>query len=168
MRTLTLLALLFAAAFPLSAQEDADGGRVTVLEKRVTKVEKRVTRLEKGAAAPTAKSAKAARSASPVTASFIGKKQVISGDKMGLKLYVELENSSNSGLMAFSGTLVFRDEAGAPLWSKAYACSEPVASGEKLQVTLGISSEKAKPYLKLIKAKGLTVTLEKQEVYWAD
>jgi hypothetical protein len=167
MKTAVFLAAVLAAGAAF-AQQDEDGGRVTVLEKRVTKVEKRVTRLEKGAAAPAAQAARTARPAAPISAVFLKKKQLISGDKMGIKLYVELENTAARSLMAFSGTLSFRDETGAVVWAKAYACSDPVAPGEKLQVTLGLSSEKTKPYLKLTKAKELTVILEKQEVYWAD
>lgn len=159
---------MLLAAAPVSPQEGGTRARVSVLEKRVTKVEKRVTKLEKGAAVPRSGAAKAARPASPIVAVFLNKKQLFSGDRMGIRLYVELENASARNLMAFSGTLVFRDEAGAVVWSRSYACSDPVASGEKLKVTLGLSSEKTKPYLDLIKAKGLEVSLEKQEVYWAD
>jgi hypothetical protein len=91
----------------------------------------------------------------------------VSGDTVGIKLYLELLNASNRGLEAFSGTLVFKDEKGVVVWSRDYTCSEPVAPGEKLRVTLGVSSEKVKAYLKLIKAKRLTVSLKKQEVYEA-
>lgn len=165
-----LIAVLFAAAAPLNAQ--GTGKRVTGLEKRVTTVEKRVTTVEKRvtkleSGAPPGPSA-AAQLANPITALFIKKKQVVSQEKIGIKLYVEFENVSNRRLYAFSGTLVFRDEAGAVIWSRAYGYSEPIGPGEKAQAELAVSSNRTREYLKLVKARGITASLEKQEVYGAE
>ena len=155
------LAALLAAAAPAHSQDGPRlDQRVTKVEKRVTGVEKRVTRLESGAVQATA-----AALENPIAAVFVKKRQVVSQDKMGLKLYVEFENVSNRRLFAFNGTLVFKDEAGALLWSRAYAYSEPIGPGEKAEAALAVSSEHAKVYLKLMKARGITVSFEKQESY---
>ena len=158
-----LIAFLFAAAAPLCAQ--ADGKRITVLEKRVTTVEKRVTNLEGGVVSPQPGGKQLAK---PITAVFIKKKQVVSQEKIGIKLYVEFENVSNRRLYAFNGTLVFRDGAGTVIFSRAYGYSEPIGPGEKAQAELAVSSERTKEYLKLVKAKAVTVSLEKQETYGAE
>jgi hypothetical protein len=168
----SLLLAVFFAALPLAAQDEDPGARVTVLETRVTKVERRETKVEKRVAlleneGRPEKPAATRPLTDPISAVFLGKKQVVSGETVGIKLYIELRNAANRDLEAFSGTLVFRDEKGAVVWSRPYACSDPVASGEKLHVTLGVSSEKVKAYLKLIRARRLTVALEKQEVYGA-
>jgi len=154
-----VLALCAAPAFCQTGTEK----RVSGLEKRVTAVEKRVTRLEKGGTV----TAEEKTPAEPVAVSFVRKKQVVTQDKVGVKIVVEFSNASRRSLFAFNGVLVFRDEAGAVLMSRDYAYSEPLAPGEAVQVTFGISSEKAREYLKFVKAKEITVKFEKQEVYEA-
>lgn len=155
------IALLLAGA-PLAAQDTA-GKRLTGLEKRVTRVEKRVTKLEGGAAAPAA--APKAAPVDPVAVRFLGKKQQMGQEKVGLRLYVEFENVSNRRLFAFNGTVVFRNEQGAVIWTKAYGYSEPLAPGEKVEVSFGILTDQPKAYLALVRAAKLTVELKKQEVY---
>jgi len=160
------LALLLTAA-PVFSQEEAPPleKRVTKVEKRMTKVEKRVTKLESGdGAAQTA----AKNPVKPVAVYFLRKKQVVGQEKMGMRLYVEFENLTNHRLEAFNGTLVFRNEKGAVIWSKAYAHSEALGAGEKVDVSLGVLSDQAKAYLGFVKASKVTVTLEKQEAYGTD
>lgn len=163
MKRLVFLVLLLTSGAAW-AQENAAGKRLTGLEKRVTKVEKRVTNLERGGeAAPAAEK----QPASPITAYFLKKKQVVTKEKMGVRLYLEFENASNRRFYAFNGTLVFRDGAGGVIWSRPYGYSEPLGPGERVQVTLWVSSERAKEYLRLSKAGDMNVSLEKQEVYGA-
>ena len=156
-----LIALLLAAA-PLAAQNRTEK-RLTGLEKRVTKVEKRVGRLEGGA--PAAAPAAQAAPADPVAVTFLRKQQVMGQEKVGLRLYVEFENVSNRRLFAFNGTVVFRNEKGAVVWTKAYGHSEPLAPGEKVEVSFGILTDQPKAYLALVRAAKLTAELRKQEVY---
>ncbi len=162
MRFLFFLVLLTAAApaFPQVQTEK----RLNGLDKRVTKVEKRVTKLESGDGAAAAPGAEK-RPANPVAVYFLSKKQIVGQDKIGIRLYVEFENLTNHRLEAFNGTLVFRDEKGALIWSKAYAHSEQLGAGEKVEVSLGVLSDKAKIYLHFVKAAKIMVTLEKQEAY---
>lgn len=157
---LTLCLLLLS---PLAAQE-AGEKRLSVLEKRVTGVEQRVTRLEKR---PRPAAAEPAEPAEPISAVFVKKQQVV-GRELGLRLHVELENVSRRRFYAFNGILVFRDAKGVVLWSKPYAFGEPLLPGERIEVALGVSSEKTRDYLRLLKAKAITVALEKQEAYGAD
>ncbi len=163
---LLLLSALLISAWAASAQ-DKTGKRLTGLEKRVTKVEKRVTKLEDGAAQPAAPE-RQKQAANPITVYFIAKKQIVGQEKLGLKLYLEFENLSPRGFYAFNGTLVFRNEAKAVIWSLPYSHSEPLGSGQKVEVSMGILSDQAKEYLKFVKARAITVSLEKQEVYGAD
>ncbi|MBI5743900.1 MAG: hypothetical protein HY952_05070 [Elusimicrobia bacterium] len=161
--------LVLACALPAFGQ-GAQEKRVANLEKRVAGVEKRVTRLENaGAAKPAAAAAAAAPAepANPIAAVFVGKKQVV-GKQLGIKLFVELENTGRRRYFAFNGLLVFRDENGAVIWSKAYGYGEPLLPGERIQVTLGVSSDQTKEYLKFVKAQTVTVALEKQEAYASD
>jgi hypothetical protein len=156
--------LFFLAACPVFSQTKNEQ-RLSGLEKRVSKVEQRVTKLEGGAPAAAAAEKKPAN---PIAAYFMKKKPVVGQGKIGVKLYVELENTSNLRYYAFNGILVFRDESGAAVWSKPYAYSEPLYPGDKVQVVLAVSSDQTKEYLKLIKAKTLTASLEKQEAYGSD
>jgi hypothetical protein len=162
------LFLLLLACAGESFAADAAQKRLTGLEKRVSGVEKRVSRLENAAApGPAVKSAETAEPAQPIVATFVKKRQVV-GEKIGVRLYVDLENVSRRRFYALSGLFVFRDENGAVIWSKEYAYSEPFLPGDHMEVTLGVTSDKTKEYLKFLKAKVITVTLEKQEAYGAD
>lgn len=161
MRFIALAALLLAA--PAAAQNKTEK-RLTGLEKRVTGVEKRVTRLE-GGAAQEPRAARPEAPSDPVGVTFLAKKQLVGQEKIGIRLYMEFENLSNRRLYAFNGTLLFRDETGALIWSKPYGHSEPLGAGEKVEVSMGILSDQARAYLKFVKAKKVTVTLVKQEVY---
>jgi len=163
MRFIALAALLLLAA-PAAAQVRTDK-RLTGLEKRVTGVEKRVTRLEGGAGAQAPRTGRPGAPSDPVGVTFLAKKQVVGQEKIGIRLYMEFENLSNRRLYAFNGTLLFRDEAGALIWSKPYGHSEPLGAGEKVEVSMGILSDQAREYLKFVKAKRITVTLVKQEIY---
>ena len=163
MRFMALSALLLLAA-PAAAQNKTEK-RLTGLEKRVTGVEKRVTRLEGGAGAQEPRAARPEAPSDPVGVAFLAKKQLVGQEKIGIRLYMEFENLSNRRLYAFNGTLLFRDETGALIWSKPYGHSEPLGAGEKVQVSMGILSDQARAYLKFVKAKKVTVTLVKQEVY---
>lgn len=163
---LFLLAALLISACAASAQVKSEK-RLTRLEKRVTKVEKRVTGLEGGSAQPAA-AAQPKPLANPIAVYFRSKKQVVGQAKLAIKLYLEFENLSARRFFAFNGTLVFKNEAGAVIWSKPYAHSEPLGPGELVEVSMGISSDQAKEYLKFVKARSVTASLEKQEAYGAD
>lgn len=166
MKTFIFL-LAAAAAVPAFAGTQAEK-RLTGLEKRVSKVEKRVTALEKGkAAAPPAVRAPAKESepVNPIAVYFLKKKQFVTKENMGVTLYVEFENVSRKRYNAFNGVLIFRDEAGAVIWSKPYGYSDPLAPGEKARVEVPVSSVQAKEYLKFLKAREITVLFEKQECY---
>lgn len=163
------LLLLLAAGSSFSQARAAAEKRLTGLEKRVTRVEKRVTRLEAGGpAAASAAAVRQKRPASPIAVYFIKKKQVVGREKLGMKFYLEFENVSNRRYDAFNGVLVFRDEAGGVIWTKAYGYSDPLLPGEKAQATLLVSSNQTKEYLKLLRARAITVSLEKQDAYGAD
>ena len=160
--------LLAGLAGNSSAQTKTDK-RLSGLEIRVMKVEKRVTKLEQGPAAGQTRSsaapAKNAPPADPIAAAFLKKKQVAKGVNVGIRLYFELENVSNRRFYAFNGTLVFKDADGKLIWSKDYAYSEPLNPGEKLELTLFVTGEHAKEYLKFVKAKEITLLFAKQEAY---
>ncbi|HCC46764.1 MAG TPA: hypothetical protein DEQ38_01390 [Elusimicrobia bacterium] len=159
-----LLALLLSAG-PVFSQTKNEK-RLTGLEKRVTKVEKRVTKLEGGAApSSAAPAAEKKLPENPVGVTFLKKKQIVGQEKLGIKLYMEFENRSNRRFFAFNGTLVFRDEAGAVIWSRPYGHSEPLGPGERVEVSMGILSDQAREYLRFVRAKAVTAALEKQEVY---
>ncbi len=167
MRVAKLLLICLCCAQSAFAAGAAVQRRLTGLEKRVTNVEKRVTRLEQGAARPAAARPKGAASSSPIAVRFLRKKQVV-GEKIGLMLYLEFENVSDRRYYAFSGVLVFRDETGAVVWTRPYAYSEAVSPGDKVEAGLPVSSDSPKEYLRLLRAKSLTVALEQQEAYGAD
>jgi hypothetical protein len=165
MKFLVLAALLILPC--ASSAQVKNDKRLTGLEKRVTKVEKRVTRLE-GGAPLTAAPSQQKEPANPLAVYFKGKKQIVGQQKLGIKIYLEFENLSARRFYAFNGTLVFKNEDGGVIWSRPYAHSEPLGPNEKVEVTMGILSEQAKEYLKFIKARAVTVTLEKQDVYTAE
>lgn len=160
-----ILSLLLLPAASYAQQKTEQ--RLTGLEKRVTKAEQRLTRLE-GGFVPASGKAEAKPLANPIGVTFLKKKQQLGQQKMGIRLYMEFENLANRRFYAFNGTLVFRDENGALIWSKPYGHTEPLAAGEKVQVSMGILSDQAREYLKFVRAKAVTVTLEKQEVYGAE
>ncbi|OGR78521.1 MAG: hypothetical protein A2X32_04515 [Elusimicrobia bacterium GWC2_64_44] len=161
-----LLCLLFCAA-PAFCQTKTEK-RLTGLEKRVTKVEKRLVRLETGGAAAAALAAPAASQrlpANPIGVVFLKKKQVVGQEKLGIKLFLEFENTTNRKFFAFNGTLVFKDENGAVIWSRPYGHSDPLGAGERVEVSMGLLSDQAREYLRFVRAKTVHVSLEKQEVY---
>ncbi|OIO03698.1 MAG: hypothetical protein AUJ51_03645 [Elusimicrobia bacterium CG1_02_56_21] len=163
-----LAGLVFLLAPPcLAPAQTVTGQRLDGLEDRIIKVEKRVTRLEGGAPQPAARAAQK-EPVNPVTVSFLGKKQVVGQKRLGIKLYLEFENVTSRPFFAFNGTLVFRNKAGAVIWSRPYAHSEPLGSGERVEVSMGILSTQAKEYLKFIKARLVTVSLEDLETYSAE
>ena len=170
MKPLTLFFALLIFAGAAFAQVNTEK-RLTGLEKRVTKVEKRLTDIEVGAAKPAAHpAARAERKepANPIAVAFLGKKQVAGQKRLGIKLYLIFENLSSRSLFAFNGTLVFRNENGAVIWTRPYAHSEPLGVGQTVEVSMGILSTQAKEYLAFIKARTVTVSLEKQEVYGSE
>ena len=165
MRFLLAAAMLIAAG-TCPAQE-ASKKRLAGLEKRVTKVEKRVTALEGGPARAAAPAAQALPP-EPVAVYFLRKQQVLGQEKIGLRLYLEFENLSSRRLYAFNGTLVFKNEKGAVIWSKAYGHSEPLGPAEKVGVSLGILTDQPKTYLAFVRALKITVELKKQAAYGAE
>lgn len=159
-----LLCLLFCAA-PAFCQTKTEK-RLTGLEKRVTKVEGRLVRLETGgAAAAAAPAASRQLPANPIGVVFLKKKQVAGHEKLGIKLFLEFENTTNRKFFAFNGTLVFKDENGAVIWSRPYGHSDPLGAGERVEVSMGILSDQAREYLRFVRAKAVHASLEKQEVY---
>lgn len=162
-----LLSLLLACAGAAFAA-DTPQKRIAGLEKRMSGVEKRVSKLESASSSgPAAKAAEQAEPAQPILATFLKKRQVV-GKQIAVRLYVDLENVSRRRFYALSGLFVFKDENGAVIWSQEYAYSEPFLPGDHMEVTLTVTSDKTKEYLKFLKSKVITVTLEKQEAYGAD
>ncbi|HAT72895.1 MAG TPA: hypothetical protein DCS63_08780 [Elusimicrobia bacterium] len=161
----TALIILFFAAVPAFSQAGTKG-RLTKLEKRVTRVEGRVVGLEGGGAAAPAAAEK--KPANPIAVHLLKKKQVVDQEKIGIKLYLEFENMSNRRYYAFNGVLVFRDETGALILKEPYGYSDPLSPGKRVQVILPVSSDRTKEYLKFVKARAITASFEKQEVYGAD
>lgn len=164
----TLFCFIFAAAAAMAFAQTKTDKKIVGLEKRVKKIEYRVTVLEKGKAAAPATAPAAAEympPANPIAVYFIKKKQFVTKDNMGVTLYFEFENVSRRRYNAFNGVLVFKDSAGAVIWSKPYGYSDPLAPGEKAQVALPVSSVQAKEYLRFLKARAISVTLENQEFY---
>lgn len=166
MRFALIIALALAAGAYAQPKTES---RLSGLEKRVTKVEKRVSKLEGGGAPP----AQAARQeppepVNPISVVFLRKVQQVGQAKVGMRLYLEFENLSRRRLFAFNGMLVFRDEKGGVIWRRPYGHTEPLAPGEKVEVSLGILTEQAREYLKFTKARAVTAELEKQEVYRAE
>lgn len=165
-----LLFFLLAAAVSASVPP-ATGKRLTGLEKRVTNVEHRVTVLEKGGTAspaPAPAAGRPAQPANPIAVYFVKKKQFVTSDRMGVTLYLEFENTTRRRYSAFSGLLIFKDGAGALIWSKPYGYSDPVGPEERIKVEIPVLSLQAKEYLKFLKAREITVSFEKQEYYGSD
>jgi hypothetical protein len=162
---LPLLLSLLLLAGPAFCQTKTEK-RVTGLEKRVAKVERRLVKLETGAPAQSASAPAApALPANPIGVVFLSKKQVVGQQRLGIKLFLEFENTTNRKFFAFNGTLVFKDENGAVIWSRPYGHSEPLGAAQRVEVSMGILSDQAKEYLKFVRAKTVKVSLEKQEVY---
>lgn len=170
MKPLTLFSALLIFSGAAFAQVKTEK-RLTGLEKRMTKVEKRLTDIEVGTPKPAAQSAARAERkepANPIVVAFLGKKQVAGQKRLGLKLYLIFENLSSRSLFAFNGTLVFKNENGAVIWTRPYAHSEPLGVGQTVEVSMGLLSTQAKEYLAFIKARNVLVSLEKQEVYGSE
>jgi len=134
--------------------------RLTGLEVRVVKVEKRVTRLESGY---TASPASAKKPAKPITASFIKKESIIGGSRVGVKLFVELENTSSRRFEFLSGKLVFMDGVGQVIYAKDYFREEAFDGGEKITLAVTVTDSRMKTYLKLLKANTITADFTEQK-----
>ena len=150
-------AALFFTLLPLRAHcRQETEKRLTGLEIRVVKVEKRVTRLESGKAAAAASEKMPAK---PITATFVKKENIVGGSRVGVKLFLVLENITNRRFESFSGKIVFMDGAGRLIYAKKYTREEAFEGGEKitLAVTVTAADSRIKAYLKLLKAPVITV-----------
>ncbi len=180
MRTALVLLLCLPAAARAAAAGDrvsrlerrvaAVEGRVGTLEERVTGVEERVARLEESRTtspqrAPDGASGGRELPAEPIAVTFLKKEELIGQERAGIRLQLEFRNLAGRDLVAFSGMLVFRNEKGAVIWTKPFAYSEPFAAGRRLRAAVGLLSNEPKAYLKFVKAKAVTVTFVRQEVY---
>ncbi len=158
-----------------AAARAAAGDRVSSLERRVGTVEvrvgaleKRVTRLEESRAVSALRAsgpAARAQTAEPIAVTLLKKEELIGQERAGIRLQLEFRNLASRDLVAFSGILVFRNEKGAVIWTKPFAYSEPFAAGHRLQAAVGLLTNEPKTYLKFVKAKTVTATFVKQEVY---
>ena len=156
-------AALFFTLLPLRAYcQQKTEKRLTGLEVRVVKVEKRVTRLESGKAASAAYEKMPAK---PITATFIKKENIVGGNRLGVKLFLELENITNRRFESFSGKIVFMDGAGQLIYAKNYSREELFEGGEKIILAVTVTDSRMKTYLKLLKAKMITADFTEQKFY---
>ncbi|HOI42732.1 MAG TPA: hypothetical protein PK523_07280 [Elusimicrobiales bacterium] len=162
MRSLISGALLCAASSMVFAA--VTERRVQEVEVRVERLETRVSALERGrpsAGAPVPAMLK--DPAVPVAVQFLRKKNVVEDDRFGLQLFLYFQNLSTRTLRSFKGRLVLSDQKGAVLYDRPFSWDEPLVGSESMEIMLTVLGGKDKAYLRLLKARGLTARLLKQE-----
>ncbi|MCX5785454.1 MAG: hypothetical protein NTX59_07180 [Elusimicrobia bacterium] len=152
--------LLLALLSPGAHCQQKIEKRLTGLEVRVVKVEKRVTRLESGKTAPRASDKIPPK---PITATFIKKENIMGGNRVGVKLFVELENVTNRRFESFSGKIVFMDGNGQLIYAKKYSREEVFEGGERITLAVAVTDSRMKTYLKLLKVKVITADFTEQK-----
>lgn len=141
--------------------------RVRGVEVRVQRLETRVTALEGGRrTAGTAAPVVRKEPALPVSAQFLRKYNVVEGDKFGLKLYILFQNLSTRTLRSFKGRLVLTDQDGTTLYDRPFAWNEPLVGSETMEIMITVLGGKDRAYLRLLKARGLTAKLQRQEAVY--
>ncbi|HBE87874.1 MAG TPA: hypothetical protein DDW67_01865 [Elusimicrobia bacterium] len=166
MRFFILAGLMWLSFSPLAAAEVTEE-RVRGVEVRVQRLETRVTALERpGAAGRAAAPVIQKEPAVPVAVQFLRKHNVVEGDKFGLNLYLYFQNLSIRTLRSFKGRLVLSDEKGAVLYDRPFAWNEPLLGSETMEIMITVLGGKDRAYLRLLKAKGLTAKLQKQEAVY--
>lgn len=161
---LFVLAGLIWLSFPPRAWAEVTEERVRGVEVRVQRLETRVTALE--GSKPSVRSAAPVilkEPAVPVAVQFLRKHNVVEGDRFGLKLYLYFQNLSTRTLRSFKGRLVLSDHKGVTLYDRPFSWSEPLLGSETMEIMVTVLGGKDRAYLRLLKAKGLTAKLQKQE-----
>lgn len=143
-------------------QEDSAEKRLSGLEVRVVKVEKRVARLE-SARAPLQAAQKTLKN--PIAAVFLKRENIMGSKRVAVRLFLELENTSNRRFEGFSGRIVFTDGEERALYTKEYARADIFDTGEKITLAVTITDTRAKSYLKLLKAKKIIADFTEQKFY---
>ncbi|KAF0125364.1 MAG: hypothetical protein FD189_1718 [Elusimicrobia bacterium] len=162
-----ILAGLLGLSAPSFAGAGATEERVRGVEVRVQRLETRVTVLEgsRGSGkspAPVIQKEPVV----PVAVQFLRKHNVVEGDKFGLKLYLYFQNLSTRTLRSFKGRLVMSDDKGAVLYDRPFVWSEPLLGSETMEIMITVVGGSDKAYLRLLRAKGLTAKLQKQEAVY--
>jgi len=163
LKTLAIF-LVFAVSPPAAYSQEKTEKRLTGLEVRVVKVEKRVSRLENGRIPGTVPEK---MPENPIAAVFIKKDKIVSGKKVAVKLFVELENITNRRFEAFSGKILFMDGAGELLYEQEYARNKLFEGREKITLAISVSAagSRMKAYLRLLKAPVITADFSEQKFY---
>jgi hypothetical protein len=144
--------------------QQAPSKRIGKLENRVGRVEKRVTRLEEtGDRAPAADRRENLR-VQPLTVTLISKKHAVTSGQLGMNFVLEFKNLTSYDINGFSGTLVFKPEGG-DIYTRRMSYSHLIESGDIAQIEITVSSDKARQYLKFIKAKAVKVVLINQKLF---
>ena len=163
MRRICLAAIFFSfLPHPAPCQDEAVEDRLSELEVRVVKVEKRVTRLE-STKGPVLASQKAL--ANPIAAVFLKRENIMGAKRVAVRLFLELENTSNRRFEGFSGRIIFKDGDGRALYAKDYSRADIFDSGEKITLAVTITDTRAKSYLKLLKAKKIVTDFTRQKFF---
>jgi hypothetical protein len=161
------LAGLLGLSLPSFSAAEVTEDRVRGVEVRVQRLETRVTALEgAGGAGKTAPPVIRKEPAVPVAVQFLRKHNVVEGDQFGLKLYLYFQNLSTRTLRSFRGRLVLSDHKGVTLYDRPFAWNEPLLGSETMEIMLTVMGGSDKAYLRLLKAKGLTAKLQKQEAVY--
>lgn len=162
-----LLAGLLCLSAAARAGAEVTEERVRGVEVRVQRLETRVTVLE-GGRAPARTAAPVVRKepAVPVVVQFLRKRNVVEGDRFGLNLYLYFQNLSTRTLRSFKGRLVLSDNTGSTLYDRPFVWNEPLLGSETMEIMITVLGGKDKAYLRLLKAKGLTAKLQKQEAVY--
>ena len=154
--------LLFALFSPPAHSRRNSEKSVSGLDITVVKVEKKADSSERGEV-PAAASEKLPDK--PIAARFVKRENVVYGAKVGLRLYLQLENMTNRRFDSFSGRIVFMDAARRPLYAQKYLSEEAFEGGEKitLAIAVPVGDSRVKTFFKLLKAPVITVDFVDQK-----
>jgi len=146
--------LLFALFSPPAHSRRNSEKSVSGLDITVVKVEKKADSSERGEV-PAAASEKLPDK--PIAARFVKRENVVYGAKVGLRLYLQLENMTNRRFDSFSGRIVF--------YAQKYLSEEAFEGGEKitLAIAVPVGDSRVKTFFKLLKAPVITVDFVDQK-----
>ncbi|MBO4555929.1 MAG: hypothetical protein J5706_04150 [Elusimicrobiales bacterium] len=165
-RIIILLSLVFISVAIANAKTISQ--RVGNLETRVGKNEKRITVLEKKSYKGNAKKETAVQAdpKKPIITYYISAVNKNVGNKMGVVITLVIENSISKPIYAFSGDFLFRDSKGTAFFKYPYIQSDALYGYKRARILIPVDSSKyPKAYLRFVKDKNITATLENQSLY---
>ena len=100
----------------------------------------------------------------PLEVAYLGRKHVVKDGRVALGLVLTFTNLTDKDAEGFSGKVVFRLNDG-HIYSRDIDYRHPISAGKTARLTIAISGDDPKNYLKFLKAKSIKAVCVDQKLY---